>query len=295
MAARGIVMRHIVIIPARNEESNIRTTLDSIDSQSKVPDRVYVVDDGSSDSTPEIVTAIAKERRYIHLLRKTDCGKRQMGGGVVDTFNVAYAKCRAENFTYISKIDADIVLPPNYFETLLKFMDEHPRMGAASGVIYEQIGSRMVRLRLPKNHVPGALKTIRKRVFEEMGGFLPVLGWDVIDLVKIRSVGYGNVHFNDLRVVHLRQHASAEGLLRGKAQWGIGAYVIGSHPLFVFGRGLYRMLEHPYVIGGLAFWWGYLSAAAKKVTKISDNALIKCLRKEQLQRMVFLNRLPRKS
>ena len=282
-------MRHVIIIPARNEAEYIRATLDSISNQTETPDRVYVVDDGSTDSTPEIVASMSRDKPYICLLRKEDRGARLMGGGVVETFNFAYSKCRTEDFVYISKIDADLVFPPDYFKILLDFMDRNTNVGVASGVIYENIGSRRTKLRLPKNHVPGALKTYRRHVFDEIGGFVPVLGWDIIDLVKVRSLGYSNVHLTHLEVSHLRQHAAAEGLFSGKAKWGEGAYIIGSHPLFVLGRGIYRMFENPYVTGGIAFWWGYLRAAATGVPRISDKELIKSLRKEQLKRLFLFN------
>ena len=288
-------MKHIAIIPARNEAANIVRNLSSLLNQTLVPDRIYVVDDGSSDNTAVIVDAISKQNPLVVLMRREDRGRRAMGSGVVETFNTAYERCKTEDFGYISKLDADLVFPPDYFETLFRFMDQDLIIGAASGVIYDQIGQKLMRLRTPGNHVPGMLKTIRKSVFQEMGGFLPVLGWDIIDLVKIRSLGYKTANLEELKVVHLRQHASAEGVLRGKAQWGRGAYIIGSHPLFVFARGLYRMLERPYVTGGVAFWWGYLRAGANRVSRISDAELIKALRKEQLLRMVLCNRLPKRS
>ena len=288
-------MRHIVIIPTRNEAKNIENTLSSLIAQIEVPDRVYVVDDGSTDDTAQIVNKIAKQYPIISIIRKNDRGSRLMGSGVVESFNVAYDKCKTEEFTYISKIDADLILPLDYFEKILTFMDRHLDVGAASGIIYDKIGEKLVELRLPENHVPGALKTIRKKTFDEMGGFLPVLGWDIIDLVKIRSLGYKNVHLRELKVIHLRQHASAEGIHRGKSQWGKGAYIIGSNPLFVLARGVYRMFEPPYITGGIAFWWGYLKAACTRTERIADKDLIKALRREQLYRLIHFNKLPKHS
>jgi biofilm PGA synthesis N-glycosyltransferase PgaC len=288
-------MRHIVIIAARNEEKYVKKTLQSFINQTEVPNRLYVVDDGSSDATPQIVKAIAQQHPFIVYLRKADRGTRLMGVGVIEAFNEAYVHCRAENVTYISKIDADMVLPSDYFEKLLRFMDEHLNVGAASGTVYDLIGGKTMWLRIPRDHVSGAIKTIRKKVFDAIGGFIPTLGWDIIDLVKIRALGYETTHLQELKVIHLRQHGSAEGLLKGKAQWGTGAYIIGSHPLFIFARGFYRMLEPPYVTGGIAFWWGYINAALNGLPQIDEKELIKALRKEQLQRLWYFNRLPNRS
>jgi poly-beta-1,6-N-acetyl-D-glucosamine synthase len=287
----GDTMRHVVIIPARNEEEFLARTLQSILRQSEPPDRIYVVDDGSTDATPDIVRRLAAAHPSVHLVQREDRGGRRLGGGVVDTFNAAYDLCRHEAFTYVSKIDADQILPVDYFERLLAFLDRRPDYAAASGVPWDRIGQRLVRERMPRSHVAGSLKTVRKRVFDEMGGFLPTLGWDILDVVKMRSLGYRTGYVEDLRVEHLRQHASAEGVLKGKAQWGEGAYIIGSHPLFVIARGVYRMLEPPYVIGGFAFWWGYVKAVIQKPARIPDTALITALRREQITRLVRFNRL----
>ena len=55
-----------VIIPAYNEEKNIRETLQSVLS-ADYPDRfeILVVDDGSKDRTAEIVKGFAKSTRYL--------------------------------------------------------------------------------------------------------------------------------------------------------------------------------------------------------------------------------------
>lgn len=284
-------MRHIIIIPARNEAAHIGQTLKSLLGQSEPADRIYVVDDGSQDQTAEIVDTVAQSHPEVVLIRAEDRGFRRMGGGVVDAFNLAYQRCRHEQFTYISKIDADLILPPNYWEVLLGFLDAHPEYAAAGGIPHDRFGDRLLAWRMPASHVPGPLKTFRKDIFDAMGGFIPTLGWDIIDLVKARSMGYQTGYISELPVVHLRPHGSAEGALRGKAQWGKGAYVIGSHPLFVVGRAIYRMWEPPYIVGGLAVLWGYLRAALERTPQITDQSLIATLRREQMYRLGHFNRL----
>jgi glycosyltransferase involved in cell wall biosynthesis len=285
-------MRHVVIIPARNEAGHIGVTLQSILEQTEPPNWIYVVDDGSSDDTPVIVADLAIRSPMIRLLRVADRGHRRMGEGVVQAFTAAYEECKTEAFTYLSKMDADLILPQVYFEVLLGFLEHHPEFGAAGGVPYDQIGGKWRRWRIPDWHVPGPLKTMRRSAYEAIGGFVPCLGWDILDEVKMRSLGYRTGHLEDLKVLHLRPHASAEGILRGKAQWGEGAYMIGSHPLFVLGRAFYRMWEPPYVLGGIAVLWGYFKAVARRMPRVAGADLVKALRREQLHRLLHLNRLP---
>jgi len=283
-------VRHVAIIPARNEERFLEGTLRSLLAQTEPPDRIYVVDDGSTDGTPDIVRRLAAEHPSLHLVQLPVRAERRMGGGVVHAFDAGYAECRDLDFTYVSKLDADHLFPPDYFERVLGFLDANPDHAAAGGVPHEEIGGRVHRWRMPAHHVPGSLKTIRKDVFDRMGGFIATLGWDIIDLVKMHSLGYRTTNL-DIPVQHLRQHASAEGTLKGKAQWGEGAWIIGSHPLFVLARGAYRMAESPYVLGGLAFWWGYLRAAVRRRPRITDRDLVRALRREQVQRLLRLNRV----
>src|ERR1043165_5170169 len=51
-----------IIIPARNEESNIGTCLDSLTTQTGVPFEIIVVNDHSTDRTREIASSFANVR-----------------------------------------------------------------------------------------------------------------------------------------------------------------------------------------------------------------------------------------
>ena len=90
---------------------------------------------------------------------------------VVEVFNRGYESVRHLDFTYISKLDADLVFPPNYFERLFLVMDADPRIGAGAGVMEEIVrGNRRIRRRQPANHVAGPLKTIWAVSFRLLAG-----------------------------------------------------------------------------------------------------------------------------
>ena len=266
--------------------------LTSLLQQSEPPDRIIVVDDGSSDDTGRIVAAVASQQPAVQLLRPDRRDSSIMGPAVVRSFTFAYGRGEPERYTYVSKFDADQVFPPDYCATLLGYLDEHPDVGVAGGVRIETIRGQAVRERAAPGHVPGGLKTFRRVALEAIGGLEPVSGWDIIDQVKLRVLGWRTAVLATLPVPHRRAHGSRDGHLAGKAHWGRGAWVIGSHPLFVLARGFYRMLEPPYVAGGLAFWGGYLLAALKRVPRLRDPAVVTRLRAEQLQRLVVWNRPP---
>jgi biofilm PGA synthesis N-glycosyltransferase PgaC len=216
-----------------------------------------------------------------------------MGPAVVRAFTFAYRRHAQGQYTYVSKFDADLVFPADYCATVLRHLDEHPDVGVAGGVIREDVDGRPVRPRMAPNHVSGALKTFRKTALDAIGGLEIVSGWDIIDQVKLRILGWRTSVLVRLPVLHRRAHGSRNGHVLGKADWGRGAYAIGSHPLFVVARGLYRMLEPPYVIAGVAFWGGYLLAALRRVPRVRDPFVIARLRAEQLDRLRFWSRSER--
>jgi Glycosyltransferases involved in cell wall biogenesis len=52
-------MKYVLITSARNEEAFIAKTLDSVVSQTVLPERWVIVDDGSTDHTAEVVERYA--------------------------------------------------------------------------------------------------------------------------------------------------------------------------------------------------------------------------------------------
>jgi poly-beta-1,6-N-acetyl-D-glucosamine synthase len=283
-------MRHLVIVPARNEARFIGDMLMSLLRQTEPPDRIVIVDDGSSDGTSRIVAALIGEHRSLELLRHETRTGDVMGPAVARAFALAYRRHRAEGYSYTSKFDADLVFPEHYCATVLRHLEAHPDIGVAGGVLVDEARGAPARLRVAPNHVVGALKTFRHPALAAIGGLEEVPGWDIIDQVKLRILGWQSAALESLPVLHRRAHGSREGRLSGRADWGAGAWAIGSHPLFVLGRGFYRMLEPPYLIGGLAFWGGYLLAALKKTPRLRDPVVIARLRQEQLSRLRLWNR-----
>ncbi|MHA1863841.1 MAG: glycosyltransferase family 2 protein, partial [Candidatus Thorarchaeota archaeon] len=61
-------MKVAAVIPALNEERLISRTLDSVPD---IFDKIYVIDDGSSDETAKIVTRLAQSDSRITLVQHT--------------------------------------------------------------------------------------------------------------------------------------------------------------------------------------------------------------------------------
>jgi glycosyltransferase involved in cell wall biosynthesis len=284
--------RLVIITPCRDEEHYLPITLTSMVRQTRLPDLWIIVDDGSRDATPDLAAAYAAKYPWIRLLRRPRAGQRQLGPGVVRAFNAGLAYLGDEPFDVIAKFDADLEFAPEYLARIMAHFD-HPRAGIIGGTSWLKQGDKLLSERHATFHVGGQNKFYRRACFQEIGGIQPVYGWDIIDETDARRRGWRTFSDPGITIVHHRMQGETLGALRGRMIWGMGAYAIGSHPLFALARGIFRMAERPWLAGGLAFIFGFCSSYCRSdIQRITDPDLIRYLRREQLYRLRHGNRLP---
>ena len=103
-----------LVISVWNRKADLRDNLQAIRAQTVPADQVVVVDNDSSDGTPEMVLAEFPE---VHLIRMPHSQY-----GACETFNVGFASARGE---FVGILDDDVVLPPTFVEHMLaKFATE---------------------------------------------------------------------------------------------------------------------------------------------------------------------------
>ena len=127
-----------VLVPAWNEAFVIGRTIDTLVALDYPEDRlrVYVVDDASTDETPDVVLAKAAEHpgRVFHL-------RRAKGGeGKAHTLNHGLRQIRAEGwYDAVLVIDADVIFTFRSLRRMVRHLAD-PSVGAVTGYIKE--GSR---------------------------------------------------------------------------------------------------------------------------------------------------------
>ena len=113
-----------VIIPTYNADNHIKTTLNSVRSQTYKNIEVIVIDDGSQDQTAEIVRSVAQQDGRIILLQ-------QPNSGVAAARNFGIQKAQGE---LIAPIDADDIWYPENLEKQLQcFLQAEPSVGLVYG------------------------------------------------------------------------------------------------------------------------------------------------------------------
>ena len=125
-------MKYYIVIPSYNEEALISLTLQSLISQTVLPSKIVVVNDNSTDKTAEIVLDFAKENPFITLVNKTSETIHLPGSKVIQAFQKGFESLD-ENYDLIVKIDADLIFPANYFETIIKHFESDSTIGMAGG------------------------------------------------------------------------------------------------------------------------------------------------------------------
>ena len=266
--------RYVIISPCRDEAKFLPVTIKSIAQQTVLPAKWVIVDDGSTDETPRILEEAAKQYPYIEVLRREDRGGRSVGPGVIDAFYAGLESIDLDQYDYVCKLDADLEIPDRYFQTVLERFESQPRLGNFSGKVYmrEEDGS-LTPERMGDENAIGAAKFYRIECFKEIGGFVREVCWDGIDghLCRMRGWIAQSTDESELRMIHLRQMGSShKGIWTGRMRWGRGKWFMGSAWYYILVVSAYRMVERPYVIGGLGILCGYIKAAVTGVKRFDD-------------------------
>jgi hypothetical protein len=101
-----------------------------------------------------------------------------------------------------------------------------------------------------------------------------------MDEVYARMNGFRTRSLPGLVAKHHRPLASADGVLRGKARYGQTFYLLHFPAPWVVLRSLKTAGEHPRGLSGLAFFGGYLYAAAIRASRVEDPAYRQWVRRE---------------
>lgn len=197
-------MNFYIVIPTHNEEAFIALTLQSLVEQTILPTKVIVVNDNSTDKTEEIVTTFTAKFPFIKLVNKTSDAIHLPGSKVIQAFQKGLESLD-ENYDIIVKVDADLIFPSNYFETIINHFQSDDRIGMVGGFCYiEKNGEWVLENLTDKDHIRGALKAYRKETFKQIGGLKAEMGWDTVDELLCKFYNWKVVTDASLHVKHLK-------------------------------------------------------------------------------------------
>lgn len=281
--------RYLLISPCRNEADYMRQTLDSVLAQTVLPAKWVIVDDGSTDDTPQILAQYAALHPWIQIVTRADRGHRAVGPGVIDAFYSGYGAVDPDAYDYLCKLDLDLRLPPRYFEILMERMEANPLIATCSGKAYIEEAGKLIDERHGDETSLGMTKFYRVACFKAIGGFVREVMWDGIDCHRCRMMGWIACSWNepDLRFVHLRPMGSSQqGVYTGRMRHGYGQYFMGTGFWFMAASALSRVNQTPYVFGSMAMLWGWVKSALQGLPRYPDLEFRAFLRHYQMRALV---------
>ncbi len=248
-------MKVLALLPAKNEERMVRWSILSVINQVRRPDCFLLVDDESSDSTPEIMKEFAAGFDWIHYFRVPGRRERNVGAGVARALilGVRFGEAAClRDWDLLIKVDADTVLERGYIAKIVERFERDPKLGIASGF---PVGE-------PPNpdHARGMGMSIRRDVWVE-ARLKPILGWDSYLVFKARMLGWRVRSFSDIKMFLMRPTSVSEGSLhRGKFKQGFTSGFLGYPPFLLIGRAARNALSYGRPGVFVAMVAGYLSA-----------------------------------
>lgn len=199
------------IITAYNCSSFLAESIRSVLGQSRLPDEIVVVDDGSSDDTPGVAAGFASDG--VRCVRQGNAGPgAARNRGIAETSG-----------DYVAFLDCDDIWLPEKIERQLSYMQAHPEAGLVSGDMWwweVRTGRRWVHRYRPK---PGAnimrealvrnvignpsIFFVRRSALERLGGFDGSLHWGEDWEFGLRYARRSNVGFVPEPLIVYRRHS----------------------------------------------------------------------------------------
>jgi len=282
---------YALITAARNEDAHIEKTLVSVIGQTILPKKWVMVSDGSTDKTDDIISRYAIDHSFIQHERLSTAAVRDFSSKV-NAMTIGYRRISELEFKFLGILDADVSFEPDYYETVMARFNQNPRLGVASGVVFDFYDGAFHKRLGSLNHANGPIQMFRRECYEDIGGFVSISigGEDAVASVMAQMHGWKVRSFPDISAYHHRR-TGTEGRSVYQARFiqGRREYLLGFHPLFEVLKCLARVVEKPYVLSSLLRLSGYVWSALRQETRPCPDDFVKYLRREQLRRLVSLS------
>src|SRR5277367_6379489 len=291
MSSETNKLAYVLITPCRKEARLIEETLKSVVAQTIPPLKWVIVNDGSTDTTADIVAKYVEQYSWIELINRPARKERNFAGKV-HAFNEGLQRVQDLKFDLVANLDADISFGPDHFEFLLSKFMENPALGVAGTAYTQDGGWDSTRDSFEgETSVHGGLQFFRYQCFLDIGGYCAnrLGGIDWIAVTTARMKGWETRNYPDRRYHHSRIMGTAEKSPLGAAfDYGKKDYFLGGSPLWELCRVAFRMTKKPFVLGGVALLLGYCTAAVRRLERPVSRDLVRFHRREQMKKLSLI-------
>jgi glycosyltransferase involved in cell wall biosynthesis len=280
-------MSYILLTAARNEEAYIEKTIESVLSQTILPRKWVIVDDGSLDDTSKIVRKYGEHHQFICMLQRNKTAHRDFASKV-DALNDGFDFLGEISDEFIGNLDADITFGPSYYADLIGRFKNNPSLGIAGGFVYEERGGAFQSRRSNSTQSVGhAAQLVRRECFKAIGGYLPLRygGEDWCAEISARMAGWCVEAFPEIKVFHHKSGGPVNKRVGAAFRQGLMDYSLGSLALFELFKCLVRISERPFVIGAVSRLAGFSLGHLRRDEIAVPREVAELLRREQKERL----------
>jgi len=234
-----------VIVCAHNEERYVGKCLASVRRalrNFKDNSEIVFVADRCTDGTVEIAKKYSVEKLIIKSWKRWK-------NSYAESLQTGLLHASGE---YISIVDADIVVPEDFFEKMLPLLRGDVVSVSAAVETYPSTLINSIYRAWERTHelTPlgreprGAARIVLGAVLREVGGFSDVSAPDTDLDIKIRRRGYKSVYFKGVKVWHIRE-ISLKKIVSSQISSGIARYHLGVGFMRTLGHSIFRL--RPFV------------------------------------------------
>ncbi len=269
---------YAIITPARDEAATLPQLASAIRRQTLPPHRWVIVENGSTDGTPEIARELERMDPRTVLVTQTVEGRAERGGPIVRALEAGLGALGVLPDVLVT-VDADVTMGPDYFERLLLEFERDETLGIASGSAWELENGRWRQRFVTGGTVWGATRAYRWACLQDVLPLEARHGWDGVDELKARARGWTTRTFIDLGFQHHRSEGHRDG--SRWAHWranGDTAYFLGYRPWYLLARAAHQIRRDPAAFGLVV---GYASARVRRSERLDDAGARAVLRSDQ--------------
>jgi glycosyltransferase involved in cell wall biosynthesis len=234
-----------IIVCAHNEEDYVSKCLSALQHALKgYENEILLIADRCKDNT------VKKSQEYpVRIIEKN---WKHWRSSYSESLQIGFLNAKGY---YLSIVDADIVVPPNFFRKLIPCINGRTVSVAADVITYPETflnrlmnaWERTYKL-APAGRAPyGAARVLLRNALKEIGGFRDVPTPDTDVDIRFARHGYNSVTNKEVKVYHMRRIA-LKTVVNGQINCGRGRYSLGISFSRTLGHALFRF--RPFTVYG---------------------------------------------